>query len=533
MLQIKLEQIKQEDAERKEAEEEARSAARFKEHGDELEKWESKYGNTKGLVGGDVPLVTLGKDGHPSSSMQSLVGPYTSTGSEGAMNDPGSMEMMRPSNSHYQSDTRSLGGQSVGRLPIMALGDGISPALGEDGRDQSRSPTSMAEMSSEERERIRLLDEISEVKKSIEVLRSTTPTSVDMLSTTGSLTAGQGSRSRTISGMSLGAASFASGLHGRGPAGSTGRATQPSPVTAVTPTAAEVAQAKKDKEWNDYLASRQLFTPPAGVSLPIEPSVPHRARQADGFGRLSRIPDSVVQAMERRERTVSAYELGVNEMDREEVVQPHSATLPLGRQPQSAGISPREPTYQHNRLSSAPLGTGHAYSGAAKADRKRESVESTSRPAAERTITHEELTARHRAKLSQLQKPVSESMQEEIRLAEAKAKYEQQKDAERKMMARKEAERKLSRPIAGKPDREAAGPDPRHVPRESAVDRAAQWRQSVAAENMQRPVLDTAPEPTHRVKRENPRRASATMDRASMMDPINQRQSRGPNQYIN
>ena len=533
MLQIKLDQIKKEDAERKEAEEEARATARFKEHDTELEKWEGKYGNAKGL-GGDVPLVTLAKD-HPSSSMQSLVRPYTSNGSE-ILHDPGSMEMI-----HSQSDARSLGGQSVGRLPVMALGGSISPALGEDGRVQS--PTSTTEMSPEERERIRLLDEISEVKKSIEVLRSTTPTSVDVLSTTGSYTAGGGSRSRTQSGMSLGAASFASGLGG-GAGGSTGRNAQPSPITALTPTAAEIAQAKKDKEWNDYLAERKLFTPPAGISPPIETSFPQRACQSENFGRLSKIPDSVVQAIDRRERTMSAYELGANEVDREEIVQPHSATLPLGvrhsvqdlRQPepshqwQYSEPSPREPAYQHNRLSSAPMITGHAYSGTSKTNRNRESAESTSRPATERTITHEELTARHRAKLSQLQKPVSESMQQEIRIAEAKAKFEKQKDAERKMMARKEAERNAQRP---NPERVAGMPDSRHVPRESAVDRAAQWRQSVAAEHMQRPVLDTAPEPSQWARREHSQRASTTIDRTSTIDPINRRQSRGPNQYIN
>jgi hypothetical protein len=538
MLQIKLEQIKHEDAERKEAEEEARAAARFKEHDTELGEWESKYGKTKGL-NGDVPLVTLGKNG-PSSSMHSLVRPYTNAESEG-MRDPGSMEMM--AQSHSQSDTRSLGGQSVGRLPVMGLGGSISG--GDDGRMHSPG-LSTADMSPEERERIRLLDEINEVKKSIEVLRSTTPTSVDMLSTAGSMTAGggtaTGTRSRTQSGMSLGGASFASGL-GAGATGSLARTAQPSPINVVTPTVAELAQAKKDKEWNDYLAERKLFTPPAGISPPIETSFPHRARQAEQFGRLSKLPDSVVQAMDRRERTVSAYELGVSEIDREDIPQPRSAGLPLGvrhsvqdlRQPelthqrQSTEPSSRESTYQHNRLSSAPLVTGHAYS----TNRAKESVEPINRPAAERTVTHEELTARHRAKLSQLQKPVSESMQEEIRLAEAKAKYEKQKEAERKMMAKKEAERNnQQRPAIGKPERTAGMPDPNRVPRESAVDRAAQWRQSVAAENMQRPVLDTAPEPTSRSRRDNPR-ASATIDRTSTMEPTNRRQSRGPNQYIN
>ena len=356
MLQIKLEQIKHEDAERKEAEEEARAAARFKEHDTELGEWESKYGKTKGL-NGDVPLVTLGKSG-PSSSMHSLVRPYTNAESEG-VRDPGSMEMM--AQSHSQSDTRSLGGQSVGRLPVMGLGGSISG--GDDGRMHSPG-LSTADMSPEERERIRLLDEISEVKKSIEVLRSTTPTSVDMLSTSGSITAGgTGTRSRTQSGMSLGGASFASGL-GAGATGSLGRTAQPSPINAVTPTAAELAQAKKDKEWNDYLAERKLFTPPAGISPPIETSFPHRARQAEQFGRLSKLPDSVAQAMDRRERTVSAYELGVSEIDREDIHQPRSAGLPLGvrhsvqdlRQPelthqrQSTEPSSRESTYQHNRL---------------------------------------------------------------------------------------------------------------------------------------------------------------------------------------
>ena len=493
MLQVKMEQIKQEEAERKEAEEEARAASRFKEHDADLEKWENKYGVNKGLGGsGDVPLATLGKD--MSGSSQSLVRPDTRAES-GFSHD-------------LQSDTRSLGGQSIGRLPLMALGGSISPALGEDGRVQS--PHSQTEMSAEERERLRLLDEISEVKKSIEVLRSTTPTSVELLSTAGDWNAG--TRSRTQSGLSMG--SFASGLGG----GSSTRNGQPSPSTAITPTTANTTRAKKDREWNDYLADRKLFTPPAGVSPPIEASV---ALPRNSMGRLSKIPDSVVQAMNRRERTVSAYELGSSEFEREQIAHPNSAALPLEnrRSVQNLGEAriqdarhDRDSSYLQRRSSAAPLINGHAQSGSSR----RENDNGPSRPSpVERTITHEELTTRHRNKLAQLQRPITDSMQDEIRLTEARAKYEKQKDSERRDMARKEAERakRSSTASAVKPD---AAPDMRQIPRESGVDRAAQWRQSLAAENL---ITDEAHSYTPRGKREDRR--------------TDRRDSRGPNQYVN
>ena len=493
MLQVKMEQIKQEDAERKEAEEEARAAGRFKEHHEDLEKWENKYGVNKGLGGsGDVPLATLGKD--MSASSQSLVRPDTRAES-GFSHD-------------LQSETRSLGGQSIGRLPLMALGGSISPALGEDGRVQS--PHSQIEMSAEEKERLRLLDEISEVKKSIEVLRSTTPTSVELLATPGDWNAG--TRSRTQSGLSMG--SFASGLGG----GSSSRNDQPSPTTAFTPTAGDINRSKKDKEWTDFLADRKLFTPPAGVSPPIEASF---AQPRNSIGRLSKIPDSVVQAMNRRERTVSAYELGSSDFDREEIVQPMSAALPLEtrRSVQNLGEArtddarmTRNSSYLQHRSSAAPLITGHAQSAASR----RESGNASSRPPVmERTITHEELTTRHRNKLAQLQRPITDSMQDEIRLTEARAKYEKQQDAERRDMARKEAERakRSSTASAVKPD---TVPDMRQVPREAGVDRAAQWRQSQAAEQL---IVDEAHSYAPRGKREDRR--------------TDRRDSRGPNQYVN
>jgi hypothetical protein len=58
-----------------------------------------------------------------------------------------------------------------------------------------------------------------------------------------------------------------------------------------------------------------------------------------------------------------------------------------------------------------------------------------------RAMTYEELSDRHRKRMTQLQNPVSSKMNEEIELAAAKEKWERQKRQERDVMRKREAEK--------------------------------------------------------------------------------------------
>lgn len=549
ILQVKLDQIKREDAERREAEEEERAAARFKNHQTDLEKWENKYGSgsksggfdqdyDSSGEGGQLAILNKEKERDRSSSLYSLMrqgtnGEYSSLGQRSPTfqqhGDHGSVEMMRGS-----SDARSL--QSNGILPAMQLGDSIAPSLGVGVEELALTP--------EEKERQRLMDEIKEVRKSIDVLRATTPTSLISPSTSefGFGTAGD-ARSRRQSQMSFGAASFASGL------GTRGRIDSPN-LPEPTP---------KEKEWNDYLAERKLFTPPTGITAPIETSVPP---YRSNVGRLSKIPDSVLAAVERRERTLSAFEMGsagIKDGQYEELagqqgaadkrysgmstLQKRHSTLALVQNEGSSPVSPTLPSppataavnpRNSRLLSNQPVIVGHAHSNVLNPNANVKAE--TQRPKGpERIITYDELAARHRAKLTQMQNPVTEVMKDQLKLAETKAQYDKQRDIERRTMAMREADR-AKRASAG-PDQMGEVPrqrtksgdqlDVRRVPKESGFDRAAQWRQSVVVPDQPR-VATTRQEGN---QPRDDRRRSTTLDAA--MGSQSRRQSRGPNHYVN
>lgn len=503
-IKVRLDQIRQEDTERRAAEDEARNQARFKEHDEELEKWEGKYGNKKGLDGESLPLPVLGKQQEHAGSTRSLMRPDTV--SESRPSNERELDTVRSGRESAMDMSSLRNRQSAGSLPVMDLGDTITVA-GEDASVAEKRGTTP--MNPDEQERERLMDEIISVRKSIEILRSTTPNSVDALSQLG----GAGPmepRSRTQSGLS-----FASGL-GEVIKRPTSAVPSIRPLPAATAPlkqaadeTAQQAQVEKDKEWNDYLAERKLFTPPAGVSPPIASSSAE-IRQSS-LGRLSKIPDSVMEAIGRRERGMSAYELGTFAHGDQQATSPREepnvqrfpqlslyepARLAPQRKLEHVIVPQQPPLSGQTSHHAGPTITGHADSpvlqsvpsGNAQPPNKRAS-------AIERTVTHEELMSRHRAKLAQLQNPVTETLKEETRLAEAKARYEKQKSVEQKLMEKREAER-VKRGSQLQLEEKATSNHPRQsrtdlisVPKQSGLDRAAQWRKSVAMESV--PVRDT------------------------------------------
>jgi hypothetical protein len=426
-----------------------------------------------------------------------------------------------------QSPTTQPDGESTrsaGLLPPMQLGDSISTATGIPVADGSYPPMALTP---EETERLRLVREIEDTKKSIDALRtSTAPSSVILADRpTSSAAPFDNARSRRQSGMSHG--SRLSAYH----------ADPASPLGPATP------DDPRAREWQEYLTDRKLFTPPSGVTPPIESSI----------GRLSKIPDAVVEAMNRRERTVSAYELGANpvmEADHPSTLaEPRSgATTPYTRRPASLDLlvapPPARPAVSatlprpQSGYRVPPIVTGHADSHLL---RKSSEARVLPEDAHRSSITFEELGARHRARLSKLQQPITQEMQSSLELAEAKARYDKNREAEKRAAARKAAE-SAARPRQisptqhqGEPQKPTArGPESSvlaNIPQESGMAKAAQWTRRQSSMQLDRAAVALeSPVGTAGDRSARPRgQGEAGRDR-----PVpRQRYSSGPNKVVN
>lgn len=472
-LQVKVQQVKAEEEARREAIEEAQAASRFKDVEADREKWEGKYGNKKGEFAAmeeGLPLATLGKDGRTGSAASLMH--RTTSAYENQSNGA-------------QSPISHLDGDSAhsNLLPQVQLGDPITTATGVTSSEGLHSPVAVT---AEDAERVRLLKEIEDTKKSIEVLRTSTPTSsialLDRpLSATVPFDTARPNRQSVMT---------------QGSRAST-YASIPRPLSTSP------AEDTHNREWQEYLADRKLFTPPSGVTPPIESSI----------GRLSKIPDSVMEAINRRERTVSAYELGSNlpsssASPADPQVPRPSSTTPYTRRHTSldmqAVAAPMRPMAavtlpkpeSGSRL--PPIVTGHADSPLLRKSSDTPGARMIQTDDSHRSrITFEELGARHRARLSKLQQPVTDEMQNSIQLADAKARYEKNREAEKRAATRKEAMASGAAPALGprlpsggkkQQQQQPGGASPRpstsrapasemfaQIPQESGLAKAAQW----------------------------------------------------------
>ncbi|KAN0066173.1 hypothetical protein ACQY0O_000267 [Thecaphora frezii] len=132
-----------------------------------------------------------------------------------------------------------------------------------------------------------------------------------------------------------------------------------------------------------------------------------------------------------------------------------------------------------------------------------------------RSMTIEELDARHRAKLAALQKPASDSVREAEMLQSVKSEYEERQKAEKRRMLEKERERQqaLNALSGGAVPKDKEGPtdiERRKSRRLSAplleavgekrqgargVDRAAEWRLSISKLSQEDPALGRSARP--------------------------------------
>lgn len=194
------------------------------------------------------------------------------------------------------------------------------------------------------------------------------------------------------------------------------------------------APMQDESSWDDYVKERKLFQPPGGATAPIIPGP--QAQRAS-----LNVPNAVAEALARRREQEVAYdarEFGApgnhNRSSsygfaEERMARPNSGLLNNGQQ-KAATTNTRAPV--------TILPPRRPDSGIQQAPQQQ------ARPSAPRTRTFEELTERHRERMRDMQRPLSEAEREQASLAEARARWERSKAAEKREASKRLAEKEAA-----------------------------------------------------------------------------------------
>lgn len=431
MLQKRLKQIQEEEEARIEAEEVSKAAERFKNVGSELGEWEDKHGT--GSVGGSTKLSMLSADRtsvllpqldmHPgggdkrSSSVLSLLPTVDKRASTSLSIFPPTeyrpYESL-PLNSPPMSNTTP----STGRFSMAIMEELRSPEQ----RDLAGPTLTDPELES----KMKLLDEIKkareEVRGSLDKLRSATPTP------------SIGSRLESPRTITPTPTLALSGSMSRRGSSSSGHLLDHPPRPRIT----------SQGDWNQYLSERRVLTPPI-----MSPAAPRSAElaptPAQRTSQYAMISETSSQSMDRRSRTTSMLEPRVSDFGPRDQVGPgtfpSSVAMPDSRARSMMSLNDRA-SYHGATALGPPIIIGSAARPSAATP--------TQRQTPQRTMTYDELAERHRKRISQLQQPLTAKIREELDVAEAKAKWERQKRAERDEMRRRELEQddERQKPVA-------------------------------------------------------------------------------------
>lgn len=189
----------------------------------------------------------------------------------------------------------------------------------------------------------------------------------------------------------------------------------------------------RDDDWDAYVRERKLFQPPSGPSAPIATTpISPIPRPASA---VLNIPDAVADALSRRQRRETAFELGGPSKYADEAMELGRVSGTASHSPvdrPEAGLAP--PHRPHRRSSSAGPVNILPPRPAAK-------PEVTNAP---KTRTYEELIERHQEKIRSLQEPLSKQEQEQADLALAKSRWERSKAAEKDAVTRRQAEKEAA-----------------------------------------------------------------------------------------
>ncbi|KAH8835265.1 hypothetical protein DL96DRAFT_1675364 [Flagelloscypha sp. PMI_526] len=399
VLQHKLHEI-QEEQKKRDEEAEVSAAERFTGMDREREAWEKDHPslakhdrNESGLSG--MPLMKdVDHTGKYSPTTDASFTMYNADGRQRTQS--GYSELLATPGTDDDARRASRKNQPAGMLPALDVG----LDLGKDVPDTFISTAEMKKSVTEPNEREKLLNEIGDIRRSIEVLRSETGSA--------------GTRSRQVSlssRLSLDAGNALTQPSHLRPPRETGPRVQSMELStyAQGSSIARPASAPlRDDDWDNYVRERKLMQPPSGSAAPIATT------PSPGPTSRSPMPQAVADAMKSRQNRESRYLQSSDDSDDLPLSQirgTHSRSNSLGA---VAVLPPKK--------SSPPL--------AAPQPRK----------ADPRVKTFEELTERHREKMRDLQGPLTEAAKEQAAVDAAKARWQRSKEAEKRDVARRQAE---------------------------------------------------------------------------------------------
>lgn len=423
VLQRKLREIAEEQKKRDE-EAEIHATKRFNEVSREKEQWErdhptlSKYGRQESGYESSTPLMKEG-----DSPCMSTDDKRSSTHTFGIDSRPRNLSVVSDfvAAPHAGDEVGRTGkpGQNPGALPAMDLGLGIQDDVPRnfinDKDIADKSPSTSLDREELARKEA-LLGEIQAVRRSIDALRSETPSS-DSKSRRLSL-----SSRRTLS-HDLGTVLSPQSAYLRPPRQADPRGRVQSMEldhlgysSAVGAPIGRPTSAPLKDDWDSYVHDRKLLQPPSGVSPPIATTT------TLGTSRIT-MPQAVAEALTQRKKRESALEMG----ERVRAESLASDNVPVAEliakkksKPTSnvpVAILPPRKVGSSNIQSSAP--------------------QKSSSP---RTATFEELTERHRQKMREMQAPLTQAEKEQADLEAAKSRWEKAKDVEKSVVTKRQAE---------------------------------------------------------------------------------------------
>lgn len=498
ILQKRLKEFKEEEEARIEAEEVSKAAERFKNVGTDLEEWEEKHGKYRTLGSGNSRDLDDGQAGLGSGSASlrdvnrsSVALPRLDFNDDElrAAANAGPSSSSRPrSELSLLADRANQG--SYQHLPLSSPGlesrsdmEILQPEPSTAPQPGSASPTGT---DPELESKMRLLEEVKrareEVRSSLDMLRQKTPSlcSVEAGRTTPGPSSAGLEDPRYTSRMSTSSVRLLDDARdGRGSSAgqlgnrASGYFDQPTSAPAAATTFANVpppvnmqpAQpARPLSDWEKYTQERRIES---GTSPLI--NAPPRTRVSSGplLGQQASHPRL---SMVEFRSTDFGGAMGRGSLDQ---------TFPAQSDDRRISTLPGRPSTYYD-LPNAPMIVGSANSGAVSrqpGEYAAQSLGQGKRASMTRTMTVDELSERHRQRLSKLQDPISSKMKEEAEVAAARARWERQKRLEKEDMRRREEEKmeRLRDVAPGSPQRDRR----RSGPGDDSRGRMEEWRRSI------------------------------------------------------
>lgn len=460
ILQRKLSEIRAEQR-RIDKEQEERAAERFASLEEEKAEWEREH---PALLMHGRQDSTLSSTALLKDNETAVGSPLSANGDEKLGSTPSLSASPRP---RYQSGVSTLmastpveGRQSPGALPALDLGFDLESDVPKNyltsdlGKAQNRNRNSSGAISllqdlEDLRKKEELLNEIQNIRKSIEVLKSESP--APSSGADDSRRPSFSSR-RTLS-HDLGSFPSAGPSHLR-PVDSRSRThsthsmdllNNRESIANVIGRSTSVPLQNTDEEWEAYIRERKLLQPPSGVSPPI-PTSP--VALASPKPRLA-VPTAVSEALMHRQRRESSLSFGRLSpagspesmahlpSARDVAEKRHSAT----REQRPSGELPPalRPAPQHKK-SDSHGGGGYAPGVVLPRNRNGSSPLPQSKAESTRRMSPEELDARHREQIRQMQSPLTQAEKEHADVEAARSRWERARQLEKQAVTKRQAE---------------------------------------------------------------------------------------------